>query len=92
MHPLTFVHAILSQFDPNSISWEKISLVGTLGTFVALLLTGKIVPGWAYNDLKIDNERLRRALDWQQRLNDQATGTSEEAVKTNKTTGAKDRA
>jgi hypothetical protein len=74
---------LVGQIGPeNLFTAEKLTLVGVLVTVIWAIMTRRLVPGQFYEDLKRENDELRRALDkWRDTGRDVA-GVAEELART----------
>lgn len=68
---------VLSQIPDLPPGWDKLTLVGALVILIYLMLTGKIVPGRYYDELKRENERLAAEVKTLETLGKQAAKATE---------------
>lgn len=72
---------ILSEADPASIPYEKLSLVGVLVLAIVAFMRRWVVPGVFYEDLKKENARLVEENHQLRTLGQAATGVAETIAK-----------
>jgi hypothetical protein len=74
--------AIVAELGPeNLFAAEKLTLVGVLLAVIWAIMTRRLVPGQFYEDLKRENEQLRRALEQWRDTGNTIAGTAEELAK-----------
>jgi hypothetical protein len=74
--------AIIAQLGPEDLfTAEKLTLVGVLVAVIWAIMTRRLVPGPFYEDLKRENEELRRALDRWRDTGRAIAGTAQELAR-----------
>lgn len=77
---------------PEVFTFQNLTLSGVLCGVIYLILSGRLVPGSYYDDLKLELEHTRASLEEYRRLSHTATGALDElARQRNERATARDR-
>ena len=72
------LHLLGQSGGDNLFTAEKLTLVGVLVAVIWAIMTRRLVPGQFYEDLKRENDELRRALDKWRETGREVAGAAEE--------------
>lgn len=74
--PLAFATGVLCQM-PDGVNWERLGIVSFLAILAMGFVTGRIVPGIYYQELKATLQKTIRELDDQRETTRMAVATME---------------